>query len=991
MAARKLGSVGRVMLCALAGALALAGAAPAAQAEVPKLISYGNFPDSGSPIGVAVDQSTEDVYAAGVFDFTTFKSSQINKFDASGKLLSPPSPIGEESEYSGMAVNPTSGELYVVNNVVAEGELKETAIDTYDPSNDSLLSSFSVPESHNLIFGNYTGVEIAADSAGNVYVPVLPESEVLKYSPTGTLLQTFTGSGASTLKEPTGVAVSPSGDLWIADAGNSRVEELSPSGAFITEVKSEGSQQTVALDAHGDLFVDTENGADFCGSLQAPCLHVVEYSPAGAQLADIGAGSIGEMSEEPRRPLSTLAVNDSNGRVYVTDGGKDLIWVFGPPAAPVIGNELAAEVSPSEAKLGALINPGGIETNYRVEYGTTAEYGNTTPFPEGNVGQGVTSRTVWAAAKGLAPDTTYHYRVVATNELGTIAGPDRTFTTEAAQETVCSNEQMREGFSADLPDCRAYELVTPSNKDSTQPDDSAYFNAGGKPGRGNKASVDGDRMMYEAYEVVPGSDSGSYWYISTRGLDGWAPENVLPRQSYTGDRCIFYDTNIRADSPDLTEEILVANSDDEIGERPSYLQEAGCGAEPVEVVSGEPQGVENLLLRNNVTGVYQLINITPPGVAPADAHFQAATEDLSHVCFSEHAPLTPDAPADVENEYEWVSGVLRLVTAESPAECQMASSVNEAAGYSYSVSGAVLTGGEANERGEVAQSGQPNLYVKRNGVTMFIAILGENEIGGCVHSGTCARVSPEGAFFAFISTKSLTGYDNIDVNTGRPDPEMFIYSAASDRLACASCDPSGEAPMADGTEMTGEGRGGNATLRYLSAGGRLFFETAEGLLPSDTNGQDDVYEYEAGQLHLISTGTSSKESELLDASESGGDVFFMTRQALLAQDTDAEGLSIYDARVDGGFPALSSPPACVTADACRAPSALQPSIFGAPASSTFSGAGNLAPPVEAKSKPRPKAKAAKCKKGFVKRRGRCVREPGKKAKRSIHVNKRAGK
>ena len=90
----------------------------------------------------------------------------------------------------------------------------------------------------------------------------------------------------------------------------------------------------------------------------------------------------------------------------------------------------------SEAKLGALVNPGGIATTYRFEYDTReyregeAPHGQSAPFPEGSVGEGFASRTVWAAASGLAPGTTYHYRVVATNELGTIYGPDQTFTTE---------------------------------------------------------------------------------------------------------------------------------------------------------------------------------------------------------------------------------------------------------------------------------------------------------------------------------------------------------------------------------------------------------------------------------------------------------------------------------------------------------------------------------------------------------------------------------
>ena len=67
-----------------------------------------------------------------------------------------------------------------------------------------------------------------------------------------------------------------------------------------------------------------------------------------------------------------VAVNQASGRVYVTDGLKDTVWVFGPPVAPVVDRELTAEVGASEAKLGALVNPGGIQTSYRFEYGPTS-------------------------------------------------------------------------------------------------------------------------------------------------------------------------------------------------------------------------------------------------------------------------------------------------------------------------------------------------------------------------------------------------------------------------------------------------------------------------------------------------------------------------------------------------------------------------------------------------------------------------------------------
>ena len=79
-------------------------------------------------------------------------------------------------------------------------------------------------------------------------------------------------------------------------------------------------------------------------------------------------------------------------------------------------------------------------------------------------------------------------------------------------------------------------------------------------------------------------------------------------------------------------------------------------------MSGEPVGYENLLVRDNATGAFQLVNVTPPGVTPADAHFQAASADLSHVIFTETSPLAEGAQYGVENLYEWDEGAVRLVS-----------------------------------------------------------------------------------------------------------------------------------------------------------------------------------------------------------------------------------------------------------------------------------------------------------------------------------------
>ncbi len=1086
---------------ALGIAALLAFSTGVAQAAVPRLISEGNFGsgDLAGPVGVAVDQASGDVYVANLF------SSNLDKFDGSGKLISPPSPFGAGGgKESGVAVNPVNGDVYVVDNFEEE-EVHKTRIDTY-ASSGALLSSFPVAGCANFFFGAYTTVQIASDAAGNVWLPCAPENAVREYSPSGTLLQTITGGGAAALKGPKGVAVDAAGNVWVADTDDNRVEELSATGVFIREVKNEGVQ-ALALDTEGNVFALVFNGTDSCGSLPTPCYHLLEYSSGGVQVADIGAGSIQQSFYQQAGALGTVAVSDSSGRVYVTDGGGSVTWVFGVPSAPVVAGELAAEVGTGEAKLGALVAPGGLETTYHFEYGTTSAYGQIAPVPDGDVGSGLQARTVWAAASGLAPGTTYHYRVVAANALGTVAGVDETFMTETAAEVGCPNEQFRTGFSAALPDCRAFELVTPANTDSGAPDVKEESHTLGF--EENQASREGDRMSYFSLYSFAGSQTDGTSYLATRGASGWSSENEIPPQSgYYSFECPWRGTEMPAYSADLSAGVLVDGVDQTKGETPKFNGEGGCGEDSPELVSGEPHGAANMFLRDNTNRSYQLVDLTPPGVTPAAAQYDGGSADLSHVVFDEHAQLTANAPAGVDDLYEWSGGVVHLVTvlpdgasalgslaslrpshahavsvdgshifftsggnlyvrldgsstvqvdasqaggsggggqfmdasadgsrvfflddssagltgdtvtgsgsnlyeydldsgkltdltAAGKAEVEGVTGISEDGSYVYFVAGGVLASNE-NANKETAQTGQPNLYVHSGGETKFIATISPED--ACVQEAACARVSPNGAFFAFASRQSVTGYDSTPANGTFPLPEVFLYSAASNRLACASCIPSGEPPT--GIPLSAKEPTGGATMKtansggaphYLTDSGRLFFDTTSALVPSDTNSQLDVYEYEGGQAHLISSGTSGEESVILDASESGDDVFFLTTQALVSQDTAGEVFKIYDARVGGGFPAPVSS-SCSTADSCRVAPSPQPSIFGAPASATFSGVGNLAPVVvpEPGIKPKSKAKPAKCRKGFVKKKGRCVKKPKikkHKARKSAHAN-RTGK
>ncbi len=748
------------------------------------------------------------------------------------------------------------------------------------------------------------------------------------------------------------------------------------------------------------MFAIVNNGADFCGSVREspPCSHLVEYDAAGVQVADVGAASFETGSGLKLPPM--VAVDERSGRVYVSDAKGEKVWIFGPPVKPVVEKELASEVRVSEAKLGALVNPGGLEATYRFEYDTReykegeAPHGQSVPVPEGSAGEGLASHAVWGAASGLAPGTTYHYRVVATSELAPegVAGPDQTFTTETAEQASCPNEQLRGGFSASLPDCRAYELVTPPTKTSVQVE-----------GVGPVA-VDGDAVGFSTHEPLPGAPTAGNSYMAMRGAGGWSSEVLNPLESYTGATCVSHAPTAWAFSDELSEALVTFGHDSRASEVGGGNAGDGteCNAEGLQVVPGEPVGYQNLLLRDNATGAYRLVNLPPSGVTPADAHFKGASADLSHVVFSELASLVAPAPAPVvggpEDLYEWDQGVLRLLSvlpdrtpaqgtlAAAPAQgigspaisadgsrivftsggglyiridgertvqvnesqrpgasgggafqamsadgstvlftdesqltlgstaalgepdlyecvlpegasrCELSDLTVAGAGehadvlkvsplgsqdssHVYFTAKGVLasntreyTNSEGNTEVESAEPGQYNLYVRDGGTTTFIAAL--NSEGA--DSGGSA-VSPDGAWFAFVSSKSLTGYGNI-LPGGSSQPEVFLYSAESDShpptLVCASCNPSGEAPAGGGAGLP------PVAQRPLSDGGRLFFDTWEALVPSDTNDQEDVYEYEDGRQSLISSGTSARRSEFAGASESGGDVFFSLEPAV---------------------------------------------------------------------------------------------------------------
>jgi hypothetical protein len=192
-----------------------------------------------------------------------------------------------------------------------------------------------------------------------------------------------------------------------------------------------------------------------------------------------------------------------------------------------------------------------------------------------------------------------------------------------------------------------------------------------------------------------------------------------------------------------------------------------------------------------------------------------------------------------------------------------------------------------------------------------------------------ARVAPDGAHIAFLSSAELTEYENFGFQ------EVFLYGpppgGGAATLTCVSCNPTGERPngAASIPGAIANGTGPSATDLYKpralsGSGSRVFFDSSDVLANQDSNHRPDVYEWEAkgvgscdlpsNCVGLVSSGRSPEPSSFIDASADGTDVFFLTESSLVPQDPGSYDL--YDFRENGGFPPPVTAIPC-NGDACQ--------------------------------------------------------------------------
>jgi hypothetical protein len=398
----------------------------------------------------------------------------------------------------------------------------------------------------------------------------------------------------------------------------------------------------------------------------------------------------------------------------------------------------------------------------------------------------------------------------------------------------------------------------------------------------------------------------------------------------------------------------------------------------------------------------------PNPEGPRPAIFVGASSDGSKVFFMSTAELTADDTTHAMELYEYNSEAPegeRLVRVSSGESGTAEGDVQFVAGMSsdsstvyFSAHGQLAQGAPAPETNAV----DLYRYDTATRKTTYIAMVEVTDYpSGGYNTQTWAGyrglatgggwyVTPNGQYLVFTTSLPLTGFDN-KIASGAYCPrlgtgqgislenclELFRYSAADNSIVCVSC--FGAAPISNA--MFGRDAhtsNGLASVRPISEDGSyVFFDTASALLPNATSGMLHVYEWHNGTISLISTPDDPGNAYFQGTSADGSNVFFGTHAQLVAQDTDVDG-DLYDARIDGGFVKVT--PSLCTGTGCQGVPAAPP-IFATPSSVTFEGVGNFeaSTGTSAKSLGKPGPKPKKCKRGFVKKHGRCVKQKAKKS------------
>lgn len=562
-------------------------------------------------------------------------------------------------------------------------------------------------------------------------------------------------------------------------------------------------------------------------------------------------------------------------------GGNEGFQTLGP----AILATWSESVTDTAATLKAKIDPEGKATSYRFEYGSQGPCSSNpcvhVPVPNGPVGSDGVPHVVSALVEGLDPGTTYYFRVLAGNEDAVNRGPDRSFATfSAAGSDACPNAAFRSGPGANLPDCRAYEMVSPVDKGGG---DIVAATAAGLASNFTQAAVEGGRITYTSSTNFGDVKRGAFaaQYLATRGTDGWTSHALNPPQGTTVfDPAFELDPDLQnafqAFTPDLCHALMADQNLDPLtedaihGYTDTYWRDnCGPGADSYEAVtSGEP----------------------PSSSGRGKNLFSQArnySADRCRVIFMSTAALTTDAAlGDPNNQQIYAlscGGARHLVSTlpdGSPSSIfsRVGGGIGQRAAHRYALARAV-SADASRVFWTTSGDGPGSLYVRLNAEAEETTV--KNGEGDCVpdaepEKACTVAISEGGARFWLADSEGETAIYSVGEN-------LFEYDVASD----------------ESTQIAGGVQGVAGASEDLS---RLYFASKEELAPGAVAGQVNLYLREGGIETLVavlvagdSAGNGNNEANTgLDSANpdnrfsrltpDGRRLAFMSRSGALAEE-----------------------------------------------------------------------------------------------------------
>jgi WD40-like Beta Propeller Repeat len=502
--------------------------------------------------------------------------------------------------------------------------------------------------------------------------------------------------------------------------------------------------------------------------------------------------------------------------------GADRTFATVPPAP--VDATYATTVGATEATLHAKINPLGNDTRYYFQHGAQSceqnpnACTNTPVLPGEDIGEGSEDVAREAKISGLQPDTTYHFRVLDSNTLGTTEGPERTFTTQ--QEA-----------SFGLPDNRAFEMVTPPDKGGAPVE--ALPHEGGLI----LAAEAGNALAYVVDgalgEEVEGNRSPEWQQVlATRGQSAWSSQDIVTPNSRAKGSTAGSAPEYQFFSSDLSNALVEP-------------VEFGSTPEPP-LAPGVTQ--TTMYLRDNASGAY-LPLITEANTAPgtqfgSHVHFVSATPDLSHVVVTSEVALT--GAESSHGLYEWAGGQLHFVSLRpngKPASTPELGYFGRGLAHSISNDGSRIVWTNTEDLGTLGGHLYMRDTVKRETLQLDAAQgVAEPEQG----SAQFQTASSDGSKVFFTDRQRLTADSTAEPGQGTGKPDLY---------ECQITEVAGK-PACDLKDLTvdhNEGQHANVRTFIFGASedGTKVYLVAPGVLETNENGNGETAQAGGNNLYAL--------------------------------------------------------------------------------------------------------------------------------------------